>query len=191
MATECRSEFFTIGHSTRPMAEFLALLAEAEIALVVDVRHFPRSRTNPDYDSAPLTQTLAVQQIGYEHLVELGGLRGKDPALPSSVNAFWRNRSFHNYADYARSPAFQHGLRRLRTLGHERRTVIMCAEALWWRCHRRVIADYLLAAGEMVFHILGPGQIVPAQRTAAAARGTDGLLSYPGPVKSAVPSSLK
>jgi len=171
--------FFTIGHSTRPICEFVGLLNSSQVALVVDVRTIPRSRTNPQYNFDTLPQTLSQFQIGYEHIAELGGLRGKKRDVASVENAFWKNRSFHNYADYALGEAFHFGFARLRTLGHAQRCAIMCAEAVWWRCHRRLIADYLIAAGETVFHIMGTSRMEPAQMTAAAVRGPAGLLTYP------------
>jgi uncharacterized protein (DUF488 family) len=171
--------FFTIGHSTRPVAEFVELLNLAQVGLIVDVRTIPRSRTNPQYNFDTLPQTLSQFQIGYEHIAELGGLRGKKQDVSPIVNAFWRNQSFHNYADYALSETFHAGFARLRLLGHERRCAIMCAEAVWWRCHRRLIADYLIAAGETVIHILGKCHMEPAQMTGAAERESAGLLTYP------------
>jgi uncharacterized protein (DUF488 family) len=171
--------FFTIGHSTRSLDAFIALLGEANVGLVVDVRTVPRSRTNPQYDRDVLPQELAASQIGYEHIAALGGLRGRQRDVPPSVNGFWQNASFHNFADYAMSESFRDGLARLRELGHLRACAIMCAEAVWWSCHRRIITDYLLAATETVFHILGPGQIVPAQMTRAARPGASGTLTYP------------
>jgi uncharacterized protein (DUF488 family) len=171
--------FFTIGHSTRPLAEFVALLREAQIELLVDVRLLPRSRTNPQYNQDALPQALAAHQIGYEHIAALGGRRGKSADVASGVNAFWQNASFHNYADYAMSETFHAAFMRLRELGHTRTCAIMCAEAVWWRCHRRIIADYLLAAGETVLHIMGAGHIVPAEMTKAAERAEAGALVYP------------
>jgi uncharacterized protein (DUF488 family) len=171
--------FFTIGHSTRPIAEFTQLLTLAQVALVVDVRTVPRSRTNPQYNRDVLPETLSQLQIGYEHIAALGGLRGRQRDVPADVNAFWQNRSFHNFADYALSEDFRRGLVRLRELGHVKPCAIMCAEAVWWRCHRRIIADYLIAAGETVLHILGPDHIDPAHITDAAKREADGKLSYP------------
>jgi uncharacterized protein (DUF488 family) len=171
--------FFTIGHSTRPIAAFVALLREAEVGLVVDVRTVPRSRTNPQYGSEILAESLAAFQIAYEHIASLGGLRGRERDVPPAVNGFWDNQSFHNYADYAMSGDFRSGLVRLRELGHARRCAIMCAEAVWWRCHRRIIADYLIAAGETVLHILGPKHIERAQMTPAAELEPGGALTYP------------
>jgi uncharacterized protein (DUF488 family) len=163
--------FFTIGHSTRPISEFVGLAREAEVRLVVDVRTVPRSRTNPQYNADVFATALSESQIDYEHIAALGGLRGRTRDVPADVNAFWENRSFHNYADYAMSKEFGSGLARLRELGRARQCAIMCAEAVWWRCHRRIIADYLIAAGETVFHILGRNHIEQARMTSAARRG--------------------
>lgn len=171
--------FFTIGHSTRPLDTFVGLLKEAGVSRVVDVRTIARSRTNPQYNGETLPASLAVFGIGYEHVAALGGLRGHQRDVPENVNGFWENRSFHNYADYAMGEAYKAGFNRLRELGHRERCAIMCAETLWWRCHRRIIADYLIAAGERVLHILGPGQIKPAEMTPAARPSQSGALVYP------------
>lgn len=171
--------FFTIGHSTRSIPDFVALLNEAEVRLVVDVRTVPRSRTNPQYNRDVLPDTLAGFQIGYEHIAALGGLRGHKQEVPGETNAFWSNQSFHNYADYAMTEAFRAGLAKLRALGRERRCAIMCAEAVWWRCHRRIIADYLIHEGETVLHILAAGRVVPATLTPGAKPGAVGTLIYP------------
>jgi uncharacterized protein (DUF488 family) len=171
--------FFTIGHSTRSIDEFLDLLRASEVGLVVDVRSVPRSRTNPQYNRDSLPGVLAHSQIGYEHLADLGGLRGKQHDVSSAVDAYWQHPSFHNYADYALGETFRSGLARLLELGAERRSAVMCAEAVWWRCHRRIIADYLLAAGETVFHILGKSHVEPATITPAARLAPNGHLNYP------------
>jgi uncharacterized protein (DUF488 family) len=168
--------FYTIGHSTRTIPEFADLLREAKVGLVVDVRTIPRSRTNPQFNHNALPESLAEYQIGYEHIAELGGLRGRQRQLEASPNEYWENASFRNYADYALSDRFREGLGRLTALGSETITAIMCAEAVWWRCHRRIIADYLLASGHAVFHILGPGKIGPASMTSAARMTTDGIV---------------
>jgi uncharacterized protein (DUF488 family) len=136
-----------------------------------------RNTTAPRY-----AEFLSTLDIGYVHLAALGGLRGKQPDVPPATNAFWQNKSFHNYADYAMGEDFHVGLGKLRQLGHAQRCTLMCAETLWWRCHRRIIADYLIAAGEAVFHILGPGQIKQAQMTGAAKLGPAGTLEYPAGV---------
>ena len=171
--------FFTIGHSTRSIAEFVELLRTAGVQLVADVRSVPRSRTNPHYNQDVLPPALSNFQIGYEHIAALGGLRGHQGVVPQPINAFWQNQSFHNYADYARSEAFRGGLTRLRELGHIKSCAIMCAEAVWWRCHRRIITDYLIAADETVFHILSRDHIEPARLTDAARAEPDGTVSYP------------
>lgn len=173
------SPFFTIGHSTRAVTEFVDLLKGEQVRLVVDVRTVPRSRSNPQFNDDVLPQTLAQDQIGYERNAALGGLRGKQHEVGPGVNAFWQNQTFHNYADYGLTEAFHSGFARLCALGQEQRCAIMCAEAVWWRCHRRIIADYLIAAGKTVFHILGQGRIVEARMTAAAHLGPDGSLTYP------------
>src|ERR1043165_4257357 len=127
--------FFTIGHSTRPIHEFIEMLQRAKIETVVDVRTIPRSRTNPQFNIEQLPITLRAFGIGYVHLAELGGLRGRQKTMQISPNSFWENKSFRNYADYAMSESFRSGLAKLRSLGNERACVIMCAEAVWWRCH--------------------------------------------------------
>jgi uncharacterized protein (DUF488 family) len=170
--------FYTIGHGTRSLLEFVELLKSVAVTLVVDVRTVPRSRTNPQYNRDTLPQSLEPFEIGYEHVASLGGLRGRVREVPIELNAFWENASFHNYADYALSKKFRDGLLHLRELGHARRCAIMCAETLWWRCHRRIITDYLLATGESVFHILGPEQVEEAHMTAAAQPQADGGLVY-------------
>jgi uncharacterized protein (DUF488 family) len=173
------NRFFTIGHSTRSIETFVELLKPLDIRLVVDVRKFPRSRTNPQYNADDLSKTLSDYQIRYEHIAELGGLRSKKKDGPDDANAFWRNRSFQNYADYADSDEFRSGLAKLRELGHATTCAIMCAEALWWRCHRRIIADYLIACGERVFHILGPNHVEAARLTEGARIGSPCEVIYP------------
>jgi len=171
--------FFTIGHSTRTIGEFVDLLRESGVELVIDVRSIPRSRTNPQFNQQSLPEALAPWQIGYEHIAELGGLRGKSRAVEPSPNIYWRVRSFRNYADYALTAPFAAGLSRLREQGGGHRCVIMCAEAVWWRCHRRVISDYLLAAGEQVKHILGKSHVDVASLTPGAVVRNDGTVVYP------------
>jgi uncharacterized protein (DUF488 family) len=174
-----KNPFYTIGHSTRSIEEFVSLLQGPGVTFVVDVRTMPRSRTNPQYNHDVLAQSLAPFDIGYEHIAALGGLRSKAREVAPKVNAFWENQSFHNYADYAMGERFHAGFARLRELGDDHRCAIMCAETLWWRCHRRIITDYLLAAGEEVFHIMGPTKVEPARMTAAARKGRSEVLTYP------------
>lgn len=169
--------FYTIGHSTRSLEEFIALLQSAGIELLADVRSIPRSRTNPQFNLDTLPAALARHRIGFEHMAELGGRRGR--VLANSPNDFWENESFRNYADYAATEPFRAGLQRLRAIGHERTVAIMCAEAVWWRCHRRIIADYLICAGERVLHVLAPGKIEVAKLTPAATKAAHATLIYP------------
>ena len=170
--------YYTIGHSTRPLPEFVALLREAAVECVVDVRKMPRSRTNPQYNEDTLPASLAPDGIAYRHIAALGGLRGRHRGAETSPNPFWENRSFRNYADYATTEAFRDGLSALLELGDTRTCALMCAEAVWWRCHRRIIADYLLAQGRAVFHIMTAGRIEPAKLTPAAHPRRDGALLY-------------
>jgi uncharacterized protein (DUF488 family) len=172
--------FFTIGHSTRTIEEFGELLRGADIGLLADIRTVPRSRTNPQFDKDTLPEALASLGILYEHIAALGGLRGKARTVSRDVNGFWSNESFHNYADYALSAPFRAGLEHLVERGRERRCAIMCSEAVWWRCHRRIVADYLIAAGQTVLHIMARGRLEPAHLTSGAIIQTDGTLVYPG-----------
>jgi uncharacterized protein (DUF488 family) len=174
-----RLPFFTIGHSSRPIGEFIDLLTASEIGVVVDVRTVPRSRANPQYNLEALHESLSGFQIAYEHVAELGGLRARAKDISPEVNDFWQNQSFHNYADYAMSDGFRSGLTRLRDLGRLRRCAVMCAEAVWWRCHRRIIADYLVAGGDQVFHILAPGKVAIASLTTAVRPGPEDTVTYP------------
>jgi uncharacterized protein (DUF488 family) len=171
--------FFTIGHSDRSIVDFVDLLEGAEVALVADIRKIPQSRANPQFNAEALAPALAQRGIGYERLADLGGLRGRADAVPPEVNGFWTNRSFHNYADYALSERFRAGLERLLHDGRERRCATMCAEAVWWRCHRRIVSDHLIARGETVFNIMAPGRLEPARLTQGAVIRGDGSVIYP------------
>lgn len=171
--------FFTIGHSTRTLDEFIELLRGSGVQMVADVRSIPRSRRHPQFNLDLLPAELALRQIGHVHLPALGGRRPRQMAPADSPNGYWRVVSFLNYADYAMGADFAAALAELRTLGTARPTAIMCAEAVWWRCHRRIITDYLLARGETVLHILGPGQVHPAQLTPSVVVRPDGRLVYP------------
>jgi len=174
---------YTIGHSTRTIPEFVELLRAGPVQLVIDVRTVPRSRTNPQYNSDALPDALAYYQVGYERIAELGGLRGRARDVPPEVNGFWQNQSFHNYADYALSDAFSGGLEQLIARADQRPTAIMCSEAVWWRCHRRIIADYLLMRGRPLLHLMGKDRVEPAGMTPAAEE-RDGRLVYPAPDES-------
>jgi uncharacterized protein (DUF488 family) len=170
---------FTIGHSTHPIDEFIRLLRGPGIALLVDVRSVPRSRRNPQFNSETLARSLAGAGIDYRHIKPLGGLRHRPKDAPPSPNGLWENEAFRNFADYALTPIFEAGFEELSALADERRTAIMCAESLWWRCHRRLIADRLLAAGRPVAHVLGQGKIEAARLTQGAVVGRDGKVTYP------------
>lgn len=172
---------FTIGHSTRSIDEFLALLRDAGVDCVVDVRRFPLSRRHPQFNAEPLSRALAAAGIGYRHEPALGGRRGRRPDGAPSPNTLWREEGFRNYADYAETPEFRAALDGLLRLEREKRAAIMCAEAVWWRCHRRIIADYLIAAGVGVEHILERGKVEPARLTPGAAIGPGGTVLYRAP----------
>jgi uncharacterized protein (DUF488 family) len=174
-----RAPYFTIGHSNRTTAEFIALLKSSGIETVVDVRTLPGSRSNPQFNDDALAASLAQAGLRYERVGALGGLRRKSRDVAPEVNGFWDNRSFHNYADYALGPEFAAGLATLRDLAHNSVCAVMCSEAVWWRCHRRIIADHLIAAGEEVLHVLGPGRMEPARLTEGARVLADGRVTYP------------
>jgi uncharacterized protein (DUF488 family) len=170
---------FTIGHSTHALDEFVRMLQPNEVTRVIDVRAFPRSRTNPQYNDDALPASLRAHGIAYEHIASLGGKRPRSREIAEDANAFWDNQSFHNYADYAMGAQFRRGLDQVLERGSNERVALMCAEAVWWRCHRRIIADYVLAAGRDVWHIMGTEAIEPARMTPAARPGPDGALAYP------------
>ena len=171
-----RRPFFTIGHSTRSVDEVAEMLHQVGAETIVDVRKMPRSRTNPQFNIDALPGQLRERQIGYRHIPALGGLRGRQAAAGSSPNTFWQNKSFRNYADYAMTPPFHVGLVELIELGRQQTCAVMCSEALWWRCHRRIIADYLLSEGAAVFHVLGPSNVQRATLTKYAKIVPTGLL---------------
>ena len=179
-APALRPVIWTVGHSTRSIVEFVELLATAGIETVVDVRRIPRSRRNPDYNLDRLPQLLAEQGLGHEYIDELGGRRGKSRDVPPDVNGLWENQSFHNYADHALSDVFDRGLARLVELATRQRGAIMCSEAVWWRCHRRIIADHLIARGHEVIHLMSPTQHARAVFTPGA-KVADDRVTYPRP----------
>lgn len=146
-------QIFTIGHSTRPLKEFLALLKEHEITCLVDVRTVPRSRHNPQFNRETLSGKLPKAGIRYSHMPGLGGLRH---TKTNSINTAWRNASFRGFADYMQTREFVKNLQPLMRLSRRKRVAIMCAEAVPWRCHRSLIADALLVRWFEIFHIMGP-----------------------------------
>ena len=166
---------WTIGHSTRAIDELISLLKENEIRLLVDVRAFPGSKRYPQFNKDTLAESLNAKGIRYEHFPELGGKR---KSKPDSRNTAWRNASFCGYADYMETEQFQKGIERLLDVSRSDGAIaIMCAEAVWWRCHRSLIADYLKARGVEVIHILGANKVEPHPYTSAS-RIVNGELSY-------------
>jgi uncharacterized protein (DUF488 family) len=166
---------YTIGHSTRTARELIELLRAHGVEQVADVRTIPRSRHNPHFTRPALSRSLRAAKIGYRHLKALGGLRH---ARPDSTNLGWRNASFRGYADYMQTEDFAAGLARLEQFATRRPTVIMCAEALPWRCHRSLIADALTVARWRVLHIQSRRTARPHRRTSFL-RVRSGRLAYP------------
>lgn len=142
---------WTIGHSTRTIEEFISLLKKNNIEILIDVRSMPGSRKFPQFNKEILSRSLEEQNIKYRHLNELGGRRKKNK---ESQNTAWHNLSFRNYADYMETPDFEDGIKKLIHTALRNRTCYMCSEALWWRCHRSMISDYLKTKGWEVLHIL-------------------------------------
>ena len=159
------STIYTVGHSTRTVEEFIGLLKSFGIDLVADIRTVPKSRHNPQFHIDQLAGSLASAGIEYRHLPGLGGLRR---ATKDSINTGWRNASFRSYADYMSTPPFQAAVAELIALAAQHVTVIMCAEAVFWRCHRTLVADALLVRGIDVQHIMGAGKLTPGTMTSFA-----------------------
>ena len=156
---------FTIGHSTRTYAELVAALRAWEVTVLVDIRHFTRSRANPQFNAAALRRKLPRAGIAYVELPDLGGRRGRAKGVDPARNAGWTHPAFKNYADYAETPAFQAGLAALLERAATETCAVMCAEALWWRCHRRIVADYAITRRARVFHIFTERKAERAKRT--------------------------
>ena len=169
---------WTIGHSTRTAEEFIDVLAAHEIEAVVDVRRFPGSRRLPQFGSAALEGSLRDAGVSYQWIEALGGRRRPDPASPNDA---WENEAFRGSADHTESEEFAEGLFELLMIANGRRTAIMCAELLWWRCHRRIIADVLVALGYEVRHIQDASASA-LHELAPPARVVDGVLTYTSPV---------
>ena len=157
---------------------FVDLLRRGGVEHVIDIRTTPRSRTNPQFNPSALAAALSGYQIVHSQLLELGGRRPKSKTVPDAVNAYWQNQSFHNSADHALGADYRRGFDTLMRVSVQRRCAIMCAEAVWWRCHRRIVADYLLASGREVFHLMGDDRIEAAKITPSAVARADGL-TYP------------
>ena len=173
-----RLPYFTIGHSTLSVDELAAHLHAAGVTRLIDVRTIRRSRTNPQFNQDTLPLALAAHGIGYEAMADLGGRRGRQRAIAPEVNGHWDNASFHNYADWALQAPFRAALQELRDKGQRERCAVMCAEAVWWRCHRRLIADDLSARGWTVVHLMGHGNAVPHTLQVGAVL-IDDVLRYP------------
>ena len=169
------SRVWTIGHSTRTADEFISLLRPQEIDRLADIRTIPQSRRHPHFGRDALSARLAAEGVQYRHFKDLGGLR---KPRADSVNGAWKNQAFRGYADHMETAEFAASIDEFLAFGAGGKVAVMCAEAVWWRCHRRIIADYLIAAGETVFHILGRDHIDMAQITRAAKRRPDGVLVY-------------
>lgn len=170
----------TVGHSTRPIEELLALLAENRVEVLVDVRRYPGSRRHPQYSREALAGSLEGAGIAYVHEPGLGGRR---TARPDSPHTAWRVEAFRGYADYMDTPEFRAALDRLIGLAGGKTAVILCAEAVPWRCHRRLISDALVARGLEVRHILGPGRTDAHELDANARVEAGGRLVYSGPAE--------
>lgn len=168
---------WTIGHSTREWDEFAGMLRAARIEALVDVRRFAGSRRNPQYSPLAMAPALAAAGIDYVPMPELGGRRAPHPDSP---NGAWRVAAFRGYADYMASAEFALARERLMEIASMRRTAVMCAEAVWWRCHRRLIADDFTARGREVVHLMAPGRS-EVHALNPDARMVDGVLRYPAP----------
>jgi uncharacterized protein (DUF488 family) len=165
---------WTIGHSTRIWSDFIDILKSFQIRHLVDVRSFPGSKRYPHFNKESLSESLAHENILYTHLVELGGRRKPDPA---SVNTAWRNASFRGYADYMQTPAFSEAIDKLESLALENYVAYMCSEAVWWRCHRALISDYLKVRDWSVLHIMDYSKATEHPFTSPA-RHVQGKLFY-------------
>jgi len=174
MMNESGKKIWTIGHSTRTIDELTAMLQSFRIELVADVRSYPGSRRYPQFNKEALQISLAKNNIEYVHLPELGGRR---KANPDSKNTMWRHDAFRGYADYMETDNFKKAIEQLQSLAHKQQTAYMCSEAVWWRCHRSLISDYLKSIGWTVMHIMGIGKEEEHPYTSAA-RLVNGVLSY-------------
>lgn len=167
---------FTVGHSTRTADEFIALLREFQIEMLADIRRFPSSRKYPQFNAAPLRESLQNNGIGYVWFESLGGRR--ESASDQSPNTLLRNAGFRNYADYMMTDQFGSGVRRLCEIARLQRTAVMCAERFYWKCHRMLLSDYLVVNGWEVVHILDSGKTRRHELFKGARPGTDGFVIY-------------
>lgn len=174
MALAPPATLWTVGHSTHPLDEFLDILHAHGITRVADVRRFPGSRAYPHFNPDQLERGLNESGIAYTEMPELGGRR---KPRADSPHAAWRNESFRGYADYMDTPEFAAATEELAALARDDRVAAMCAEGVWWRCHRSMIADYFKANGWEVLHIMGAGDAKEHPYTAVA-KVVDGILTY-------------
>jgi len=176
---QSKRNFYTIGHSTHSLEEFLSLLDEHGIKTLVDIRRFPGSRKFPQFNQENLASALQKTGIDYHWLEALGGRRSKKKDGFSTINLGLHNPGFRNYADYMLTPEFQEGVARLLEVARSKHTAIMCAEGLFWRCHRRLVSDFLVVKGVTVQHIMPSGELRPHTLTEGAVI-ENGRVTYPG-----------
>ena len=183
-----RRTLYTIGHSTRSAQELIDILHAFRVTRLVDIRSIPRSRTNPQFNLDVLPDTLFDAGITYVHLAALGGRRTKEKGATTGANAGWELTAFRNYADYAETAPFREGLRDLIDMASRETCAIMCAEAVWWRCHRRIVTDHVLAHGVPVVHLFTPTKGEPASLTPFAVVGPRAWVYYPAPAPTPAPT---
>lgn len=169
-------EIWSIGHSTHPLEELVELLEAHGIQRIADIRTVPKSRRNPQFQAEALRESLPARGIEYDLHPLLGGWR---KTAPDSPNGAWRNDSFRGYADYAMTADFQRGVAELLEIAAEKRTAMMCSEGLWWRCHRRIVADRLVCDGATVHHIGTDGRITDHELIPFASVSPEGVITYP------------
>jgi uncharacterized protein (DUF488 family) len=172
-------QLFTVGHSTHPLPELLALLNQHHIGAIADIRRFPASRKFPQFNQGALASALEGAGVEYHWLESLGGRRGKTRERSSVENLGLENAGFRNYADYMATGDFERGVDTLLDIARRKRTAMLCAEAVYWRCHRRLVSDYLTANGIAVQHIMPNGDLRPHELTRGAAI-QNGHVTYPG-----------
>ena len=170
---------FTIGHSNRDAETVIAMLKAAGVDILADVRAFPRSRSNPAFNIDTFPALLDEHDIAYRHFEKLGGRRKRQEGVGSALNGYWRVQSFHNYADYALSNEFKSAIADIESLADDCRVALMCSEAVWWRCHRRIIADHLMARGHEVIHLMAPERREGAEMTEGAIIRQSDEVVYP------------
>lgn len=170
---------FTIGHSNRDAETVIAMLKAAGVDILADVRAFPRSRSNPAFNIDTFPALLDEHDIAYRHFEKLGGRRKRQEGVESALNGYWRVQSFHNYADYALSNEFKSAIADIESLADDCRVALMCSEAVWWRCHRRIIADHLMARGHEVIHLMAPERREGAEMTEGAIIRQSDEVVYP------------